>query len=466
MPQRLASSIHEIADVVLADALLSLAYAADLGDPDGAAMLARNVALRHDFGFGRKDADVRARSLWAVPRQDFLPGVPWHVTGSVLGLDVAMASLTLRRISPDRIADAPRLPSNERDAFAIGLTSMNARALERRGSRRDRVGHPEGAGANRRRWRKAPSRSRRSATRIGLDGWRRRAIPWMLTHDNAYVPEMFSLVELLMLGGGMTEVPPADLDAWGTTALQSEGCACTRMTTPRTWRLLSGRPQMAFMAAGIPDLNLFLATALAELRLPASLMRSVLAPAILDFVEGVAPTDPNDLWSVARAARTVPRELIEDYVAAAAAVDGPLVPDETELERNHDHDCPVARLSLCLPPLLFMLALSGRGQEPPQVQIVSPEPGSYLSGPTQLKAGVEPPPASPAVTFFVDGRQVCEMVQPPFECEWDAGPDVTEHQVRLVVTPLTGPRSSGRCAPRGCNSTTRSTSMPCRSPSR
>ena len=60
----------------------------------------------------------RARSLWAVPRQDFLPGVPWHVTGSVLGLDIALASLTLRRISPDRIADAPRLPSNEREAFA------------------------------------------------------------------------------------------------------------------------------------------------------------------------------------------------------------------------------------------------------------------------------------------------------------------------------------------------------------
>ena len=69
------------------------------------------------------------------------------------------------------------------------------------------------------------------------------------------------------------------------------------MTTPRTWRLLSGRPQMALMAAGIPDLNLFLAMALAELRLPASLTRSVLAAGVLDFVEGVAPTDPNDWWS-------------------------------------------------------------------------------------------------------------------------------------------------------------------------
>ena len=98
------------------------------------------------------------------------------------------------------------------------------------------------------------------------------------------------------------------------------------------------------------------------------------------------------------------------------------------------------RLSLCLPPFLVVLALSGRGQEPPEAHIVFPEPGSFVSGATQLKAGVEPADAVTGVTFFVDGRQVCDMPQPPFECDWDAGPDVTEHQVRLVVTPLAGPR--------------------------
>ena len=91
---------------------------------------------------------------------------------------------------------------------------------------------------------------------------------------------------------------------------------------------------MAFMASGIPDLNLFLAMALAELapagvawRVPCWARRSSTS------WRRVAPTDPNDFWSVARAARAVPRELIEDYVAAAAAVDGPLVPDETESDQ-------------------------------------------------------------------------------------------------------------------------------------
>jgi hypothetical protein len=68
---------------------------------------------------------------------------------------------------------------------------------------------------------------------------------------------------------------------------------------------------------------------LGELGLPAALARAVLQGAVLDFIEAVGPSDANDWWALARAAREVPRELIEDYVAAAAAVDGPLVPEET-----------------------------------------------------------------------------------------------------------------------------------------
>src|SRR6185436_2204399 len=121
---RLAPAMIDVADEAFSDAMISLAYAADLGDPDSTAMLARNVALRHDFGFGRRDADSRSRLAWSVPRQDFLPGIPWHVTGSVLGLDIAMASLSLKRISADRLAEAPHLSSNERDAFAVGVSLM------------------------------------------------------------------------------------------------------------------------------------------------------------------------------------------------------------------------------------------------------------------------------------------------------------------------------------------------------
>ena len=64
----------------------------------------------------------------------------------------------------------------------------------------------------------------------------------------------------------------------------------------------------------------------------------------------------------------------------------------------------------------------------------SPETTAFVSGPTPIRATVEPIDTVTSVTFFVDGRQVCEFGAAPFECEWDAGRDVVAHQVRVVVT--------------------------------
>jgi hypothetical protein len=321
---RVASTLDDLVDVVLGDALLSVTYAAELGDPEGSATLARNVAIRHDFGFSRRDAENRARTAWAIPKQDFLPGVPWHVTGSVLGLDIALAPLGLRRTSLDRLPDAPKLPSYERDAFALSVALMNPRRLH------DRDLDAIRAAIGRGRLRVAAVASGGEALgavadAIALDGWRRREVQWMLVNDRGAIPESFSLAELLVIGGG----DRASLDAWGTTALSAAGCACTRLAMPRTWRLLSGRPQVAPIAAGVADLNLHVALTLSELGLPAALARAVLSAAALDFIEVVAPKDPEDWLTVARAAQSLPRERIEDYIAAAAAVDGPLVARES-----------------------------------------------------------------------------------------------------------------------------------------
>ena len=60
-PPRAAGAAAELSDTVLADVLLSIAYAADVGDPDGTVLLAEDVSRRHDFGFGARDADARLR---------------------------------------------------------------------------------------------------------------------------------------------------------------------------------------------------------------------------------------------------------------------------------------------------------------------------------------------------------------------------------------------------------------------
>ena len=90
-----------------------------------------------------------------------------------------------------------------------------------------------------------------------------------------------------------------------------------------------------------------------------------------------------------------------------------------------------------------LLTLSLWAQPPaeaPQVKIVSPTEDAYLTGSTELKATVSPADAVNGVTFFVDGRQVCALTAPPFECDWDAGATIAAHQVRAVATIKGGTR--------------------------
>src|SRR5947207_9217446 len=89
-------------------------------------------------------------------------------------------------------------------------------------------------------------------------------------------------------------------------------------------------------------------------------------------------------------------------------------------------------------------AFGSIGQEAPagepRVQILSPGDQAYVSGPTLLRAKVEPPNLASSVVFYVDGRQVCALTRLPYECEWDAGTSVDEHQVRVAVNLISGGR--------------------------
>jgi Ca-activated chloride channel family protein len=97
--------------------------------------------------------------------------------------------------------------------------------------------------------------------------------------------------------------------------------------------------------------------------------------------------------------------------------------------------------------LAATLSLSAQS---PSVAIVSPRDGEYVSGPTVLRARVEPATRHPArVTFFANGRHVCTIERPPFECPWDAGPTVDEHEVRAVAWLEDGSRLSASVRTRG-----------------
>jgi hypothetical protein len=321
----LAEPLGQQADTLLAQALLSIAYAAVVGDPDGAVMLADDVSRRHDFGLGAKDADQRVRFAWALPRSEVTPGVPWHVTGSLLGLDIGLAQLALRRLNFERVLEAPRLTSNERDSFALSVSLLNP--FDLRDADRDAIADAIARGRQRVAAMVSASRAAgdstadRLADELSLENVRRRAIKWMLAHGSRDVASMFSATELLALGGGRL----ADLHAWGMSMLTWKGCVCSSLTPPGTWPTLLGRPPLGLTAAGIADLNLHVAMMLKTLRLPAALAKVVLAGAMQDFIDEAKPTDDADWLTLARAAGSVSRERIEDYVGAATAT-GPLMP--------------------------------------------------------------------------------------------------------------------------------------------
>ena len=308
-----------LCDEILADALLSLTYALDLGNPDGTTLLGGNVSRRHDFGFATRTDDMRERSAWTTPTRVIAAGMPWHIAGSVLGLDAALSSLALRRIDTGEIPQAPVLTMPDRDTFTKTLVWMNpidltdenrdaiVAAIARGRARvaaivRDRTGWDE------------------AADEIRMDGWRRRAGRWAIANDAALVPSFFSLVELMHLGA---PAPDLAVNTYGMARDSSDACVCLEAPTLGRAAIVVGRHQFGLLAAEVADVNLHVAEVLRARGLPASLAPGVLAAAIQEYIDRVRPMHPSDWLTLVRAAQAIPEDRLDDYVAALTT-NGPL----------------------------------------------------------------------------------------------------------------------------------------------
>jgi hypothetical protein len=320
--ERTAEPIFEVCDRVLADALMTLAYALNLGDPNGPSLLGGNVSHRHDFGFTARNGEERLSIAWSVPLQAIAPGEPWHVRGSVLGLDIGLAALGLHRISTDKAMKAPVLSSMERETLAQTVALFNA--FEIRDSGRDAIAAAIRLGRERvTALQQQPATLDALADEVAMDGWRRRAVAWAIASEPARVAWYFSLRDLLSLGH-VDSV--AALDGWGMSAVISNGCLCTVMPFEGQWPLFVGRPQLGVLSTQAADLNLRVALVLQEHALPTALAKGVLASAMQDYMDEVKPIDSNDWLTLVRWAQDVPNARMEDYIAALTA-GGPLVPD-------------------------------------------------------------------------------------------------------------------------------------------
>jgi VWFA-related protein len=113
----------------------------------------------------------------------------------------------------------------------------------------------------------------------------------------------------------------------------------------------------------------------------------------------------------------------------------------------------MTRAGLVLAAAVALAVPTLPAQQPgPALVILRPAVRSVMSGVSELAADVLPAstPVS-RVTFFVDGRPVCQAHGRPFQCEWDAGSRAEPRTVRVVADLAGGGRlvNTRRTSPRG-----------------
>ena len=309
-------------DALVAEALLALIYSPALGDPDGPALLGGDIAQRHDFGIEGATGVRRDLLAWSVPREQVGDGSPWHIEGSLLGLDIGLARLALRRLSDDDMPVAPTINLN--DQLTLAKTARALNPYDLRDADRDRIVEAIARG----RQRVAGAAANLAdllglADEAGLSAAVKQTLPWTMTRTPELVPALFGLRDFMWLG--RPELPLETLHRWGVYAEALHNRLTTAMPPPAPWENVGGRADGGLIATQLPDLTLRMAEETARLKLPAQLIPALLNYATQDFWHDVDSRFPDDWPALARQALALSPSRVEDYVAAVAG-DGPLRP--------------------------------------------------------------------------------------------------------------------------------------------
>jgi hypothetical protein len=301
---------HDPCAAALGGALVALVYATHLGDPEGPALAGEDVSRRHDFG----------AEPWALPEEVSGPGVPWHVRGSLLGLERSLARLSLHGQAGDALPEEPPvLDAVQRRGLAIPVVLANPRELTDAG--RDAVSAAIESGRARVAALRAGDAEVAAICREGgLDPWRARAFEWLLEHEPDARESVFSLGELLHLGtpGGRS------FDAWGIADDLAAGLV-PRMPGPAPLDEAAGRAPEPALAESFVDLGLRVAVHLSERRLPAGLFPWVVSTLLPDLFAEARPVAPDDRLGLDAWVRVQDRNRLDDAVASLVGR-GPLQP--------------------------------------------------------------------------------------------------------------------------------------------
>jgi hypothetical protein len=302
----------------LAAAITTLVYATALGDSEGPVALSREIATRHDFGFDQT-ALLREVMTWAPPEEQQGLGA-WRVQGALIGLDLGLSRLSLRRVADQQMPLPPTLTLNDFGTLTRTIVAMVASELS--DTDRDEIAA-------------AIARGRKRVTHAALSlealdpivrearasAVVRQLLPWIITRQPDAIDSVFSLRDLLWLG-----TPALSRDAlnrWGVSGEALDGRRITAMPPPAPWEDFSGRPDLGQIATQVPDITLRIVEETARLKLPAMLVPSLLAFAIEDYWHDVQARFSDDWPRMIRQAAALDASRVEDYVAALTG-NGPL----------------------------------------------------------------------------------------------------------------------------------------------
>ena len=307
-----------LADDLLARGLMELAYAIALGHPDRSVISADDAARRHDFG---RDRLAPADTAWQLPTAAATPPRGWHVTGSLLGLDVRLSEFALVRLSSRPPTRKPTVDDDLRRVLTDTVVMVDAGALADSGQ--DAIVRAMRAGRERLSAARTPREAHEIADAIGLRGARRTLLAWTVSHDPERLAAFLSPSELLWLGWDDAVLP--ELQSWGVAAEVRLGCLCLNLMNRGSLDHLAGRWFSGILATGFADLNLRLAELISELQMPAPLVAPVLAPATLDLLEGAVMRDSDDRRGLVAFVQSLGSSRVAQYLALLTT-DGPLVP--------------------------------------------------------------------------------------------------------------------------------------------
>jgi hypothetical protein len=299
-------------------ALTALVYAPALGEPEGAVALSRDVARRHDLGF---DATIHVRDIrpWSLPEEQQGRG-PWRVAGSLIGLDLGLSRLALRRLIGDEMPPAPTLTLNDFSTLTRSVVLMPA--LDLTDGDRDEIARAIARGRERVRAAGASVQALDTLAREAhISPIARQLIPWLAARQPDVLNDLFTLRDLMWLG--QPKLSHHQLDRWGLAADGIDGRTVTAMPPPAPWENFAGRPDAGQITTQTPDLTLRIVEETARLGLPAVLVPSLLAFAVNDYWHDVQVRFADDWPRLSRQARALTPARVEDYVAALTG-NGPL----------------------------------------------------------------------------------------------------------------------------------------------